>query len=73
VGLNSPLEAGIFLIGEPRPSGRQLPETARGTSPGDHEFFCNFLLTKALPPFNMAVDKTGNGKEVDKKAKIISS
>jgi hypothetical protein len=30
----------------------------------DHAFFCNFLLTKGLTQFNMAVDKTGNEKEV---------
>jgi hypothetical protein len=51
----------------------QLVETARGNSYADHAFFCNFLLTKALPQFNMAVDKTGNGKEVGKKPTIIDS
>ena len=62
-----------FFKGEPRASGGELPETERGTNPGDHAFFCNFLLTKALPQFNMAVDKTGNGKEVGEKPTIISS
>ena len=39
----------------------------------DHAFFCNFLLTKELTQFNMAVDKTGNGKEVGEKPRIIRS
>ena len=63
----------ILLKGESRASGGELPETARRTNPGDHAFFCNFLLTKAMPQFNMAVDKTGNGKEVGEKPTIISS
>jgi hypothetical protein len=50
-----------------------MPETAGGTRAGDPEFFCNFLLTKGLPQFNMAVEKTGNGKEVGKKLRIIGS
>jgi hypothetical protein len=62
-----------FLKMPPRPSNRQLPETPWGTSLGAHAFFCNFLLTKALRQFNMAVDKTGKGKEVGEKPTIISS
>jgi hypothetical protein len=46
-----------------------LPGIAGGISFIDHAFFCNFLLTKALTQFNMAVDKTGNGKEVREEAK----
>jgi hypothetical protein len=39
----------------------------------DHAFFCNFLLTKGLTQFNMAVDKTRNEKEVREKPTIIRS
>ena len=38
-----------------------------------HAFFCNFLLTKELTQFNMAVDKTRNGKEVRENPRIIRS
>jgi hypothetical protein len=66
----------MAAMGRPMPGGRiflkrrapgiqrTTAETQGGTNPGDHAFFCNFLLTKALPQFNMAVDKTGKGKEV---------
>ena len=50
-----------------------LKRNLRGTKFLDHAFFCNFLLTKGLTQFNMAVDKTGNGKEVGEKSRIISS
>jgi hypothetical protein len=56
-----------------RAASGQLAETAWGNSCTAHAFFCNFLLTKALPQFNMAVDKTGNGKEVGEKPTIIDS
>jgi hypothetical protein len=52
---------------------RKLLETGRGTSQEGHAFFCNFLLTKALAQFNMAVDKTRGGKEVGEKPTIINA
>jgi hypothetical protein len=71
-GLNRPRPGGRnFFYGGARASGWQLPETARGISFGSHAFFCNFLLTKPLPQFNMAVDKTGDQKEVRGKATVI--
>jgi len=61
----------FFKRRAPAPGG-ELPKTAGRINPDDHAFFCNFLLTKALTQFNMAVDKTGNGKEVGEKPTIIS-
>jgi hypothetical protein len=52
--INHPQGAGFDYMGSPRASG--------GTSFIDHAFFCNFLLTKGLTQFNMAVDKTRNGR-----------
>jgi hypothetical protein len=64
-GLNPLRQTGFGYMGSPRASG--------GITFIDHAFFCNFLLTKGLTQFNMAVDKTGNGKEVREKPRIIRS
>ena len=61
----------IFLKRRVRGIRGRTAQKRRENKSRGHAFFCNFLLTKGLTQFNMAVDKTRNEKEVGEKPTII--